>query len=171
MNLLIQNVLLALLWMALSGEFTIANFVLGFVLGSFLLWLGRSVIGRLRYFQKDEELPPPKHIFTKAVQVIKFVLFFIWEIIVANIDVMLTVLSPRLSFLRPAIIAIPLDVQTDAEITLLANMITLTPGTLSLDVSFDKTVLYVHCFYVDDLEEKKQEIKQSFERLIHEVVS
>ena len=52
--------------------------------------------------------------------------------------------------MKPGIVKIPLDLETDVEITLLASLITLTPGTLSLDVSKDKKVLYVHSMYVYD---------------------
>ena len=71
--------------------------------------------------------------------------------------------------MRPAIVAIPLDVRRDFEITLLANLITLTPGTLSLDVSSDKRVLYVHSMYVDDIDAFRREIKNGFERRVKEL--
>ena len=70
--------------------------------------------------------------------------------------------------MRPGIVAIPLDIERDIEITLLANMITLTPGTLSIDVSNDKRILYVHGMHVQDLEEFKREIKDGFEKLVQE---
>ena len=58
------------------------------------------------------------------------------------------------------VIAIPLEARTDAEIVLLANLITLTPGTLSLDISADRKVLYVHAMYIDggDLDQARQQI-------------
>jgi multicomponent Na+:H+ antiporter subunit E len=169
---LIQNLLLAFVWMLLTGAFTLANFILGIVLGFFLLWLGQRVIIERSLWTafKRIEFPTLWAVFSKTGQVIIFVIFFLKEIVIANIDVMLLVLSPRMSFLRPAIIELPLDVKTDEEITLLANMITLTPGTLSLDVSEDRSALYVHCVYVDDVDEKKREIKESFEQAIHEVL-
>jgi multicomponent Na+:H+ antiporter subunit E len=74
--------------------------------------------------------------------------------------------------MRPGVVAIPLDVQTDAEITLLANLITLTPGTLSLDVSTDRRVLYIHVMYIDndDVEAVRRKIKEGFERRVLEVL-
>jgi multicomponent Na+:H+ antiporter subunit E len=167
---LVQNILLAIAWAALTGDFSIANLILGMVLGAVLLWVGRQVTGRTRYFDPNERLPPVGIIIKKTGKVLGFIGFFLWEVVIANIDVMLSVLSPRLSFLRPAIIGVPLDVTKDSQITLLANMITLTPGTLSLDLSDDKKILYVHCVYVDDPEEKKQELKELFERRIQEVL-
>jgi multicomponent Na+:H+ antiporter subunit E len=72
--------------------------------------------------------------------------------------------------MRPAILAIPLDVKTDLEITTLANLITLTPGTLSLDVSSDRKVLYIHAVYVHDVPAFKKYIKDSLERRVREVL-
>jgi multicomponent Na+:H+ antiporter subunit E len=104
----------------------------------------------------------------RPIGFIKFVVIFLWEVVMANITIVQTVLSPKLD-VTPAIIALPLDIETEAEITLLANMITLTPGTLSLDVSDDRSVLYVHAVDVKDPEKVKQDIKQVFEKLVHEV--
>jgi multicomponent Na+:H+ antiporter subunit E len=67
-------------------------------------------------------------------------------------------------------VAVPLDARTDAEIVLLANLITLTPGTLSLDLSDDRTVLYVHAMYLTDPDELRREIKEGFERRVLEVL-
>jgi multicomponent Na+:H+ antiporter subunit E len=72
--------------------------------------------------------------------------------------------------MRPGVVAVPLDARTDAEITLLANLITLTPGTLSLDVSADRSFLYVHAMYVDDVNDVKRQIKDGFERRLLEVM-
>ncbi len=69
-----------------------------------------------------------------------------------------------------AIVAIPLDAKTDREITLLANLITLTPGTLSLDVSEDRRFLYVHAMFVEDVESFRDSIKNGFERRLLELM-
>jgi multicomponent Na+:H+ antiporter subunit E len=74
-------------------------------------------------------------------------------------------MTPNL-YVKPGIIKIPLDVETNVEISLLANLITLTPGTLSIDVSDDKKVLYVHTMYVEDKEKFIREIKDGFEKRI-----
>jgi multicomponent Na+:H+ antiporter subunit E len=71
--------------------------------------------------------------------------------------------------MRPAIVAVPLDLTSDFQITLLANLITLTPGTLSLDISDDKKILYVHGMYVDDVDEFRRSIKQGFEKRVQEL--
>jgi len=93
-------------------------------------------------------------------------LFFLKELVVANLKVSYEVLSPG-SNLHPAVITVPLDLSTDLEIMLLANMITLTPGTLSLDVSEDKKKLYVHTLYSEESREVfRKNIKQGFEKKI-----
>jgi multicomponent Na+:H+ antiporter subunit E len=154
--MLLLNILLALAWTALAGQFTPSHLAFGFGLGYLLLWLSRNRLGGQRYF-------------VKAPRVLKLVLFFLWELIVANVRVAAGVLGP-LKRLQPAIVAVPLDLKTDAEITLLANLIALTPGTMSLDISADRRVLYVHVMDSDnDLEKFRRDVKDGFERRIREV--
>lgn len=153
--MLLLNVLLALAWVALTGQYTAINLLAGLVLGYVLLIPAQYRQEGTTYFRK-------------APLVIKFVFYFIWELIVANVRVLISVLGP-LRNLRPAIVAVPLDIKSDAEITMLANMITLTPGTLSLDVSADRSVLFVHAISVDDVEQFKRETKEGFERAVQEV--
>jgi len=151
------NILLALSWMALTGQFSPVNFLEGFVLGYLMLWLVQRTLGRSTYF-------------SKVRQVLGFVAFFAVELLLANLRVAYSVLVPHKS-LRPGVVAVPLDVETDMEITLLVNLITLTPGTLSLDVSADRKVLYVHTLYVDDVDEFRCKIKQGFERRVRELLA
>jgi multicomponent Na+:H+ antiporter subunit E len=68
--------------------------------------------------------------------------------------------------MKPGIIAVPLDAETDFEITLLANLITMTPGTLSLDLSDDRKTLYVHAMYITDPEKIRHSIKHDLERRV-----
>jgi len=154
--LFLLNVLLALAWLALTGDFSPVNFVIGFVLGYVALWMTQHVRGQTSYFRKVRT-------------VISFTVFFLWEVIKANLRVAYDVLTPR-QRTTPGIIAIPLDAKTDAEITFLANLITLTPGTLSLDVSEDRTVLYVHAMYVEDVEQFRREVKHGLERRLLDVL-
>lgn len=151
------NILLALAWIALTGQFTPTNFAIGYALGYALLWLGQRAAGRSTYFEKVR-------------QVIGFTFFFLRELILANLRVAYDVITPH-HHMRPGVVAIPLDIRTEAEITLLANLITLTPGTLSLDVSADRSTLYVHAMHIDDVEQFRLDIKQGFERRVQEVLS
>ena len=155
MSHLLLNVLLALAWAALSGQLTPENLLAGFVLGYLLLWLARRALGSTGYV-------------AQVPKVILFIGYFLVELFKANVRVAWEVLTPNLN-MRPAIVAIPLDLRRDFAITLLAQLITLTPGTLSLDVSSDKRVLYVHSMYVSDVEAFRREIKDGFERRVKEL--
>ena len=88
--------------------------------------------------------------------------------LLANLRVAYEVLTPGYQ-MRAAIIAIPLDAESDMEITVLANLITLTPGTLSLDVSADRKTLYIHAMHVHDVEKFRNDIKVRLERSVMEV--
>jgi multicomponent Na+:H+ antiporter subunit E len=94
-------------------------------------------------------------------------LLFIYELVLSAWRVAVMVLSPRMD-LKPGIIAYPLKVDRDFEITILANLITLTPGTLSVDVSDDRRILYVHAIDASDPEATKRDIAEGFERKIME---
>ena len=76
------------------------------------------------------------------------------------------------SYVCPGVVAIPLDARTDAEIALLANLITLTPGSVSLDLSEDRRVLYVHAMYIDggDVEAYRRSVKEGLERRVLELL-
>ena len=155
--MLLLNLLLAIVWVALTGEYEAGNFAVGFVLGYLILRLTQHSRAASRY--------------VKRLQLgFLFFLFFLKEMIVSSIRVAITVLSPKMK-MRPAVVAIPLDVTSDAAITLLGNLITLTPGTLTLDVSTDRSTMYVHTMDVGDIEAFRFSIKDGFERRILEVFS
>ena len=152
-----SNILLTFVWVALTGDFSVENYLFGFFLNFHILWLITVGRGRSRYF-----FIVPK--------VIILLLFFLYELIKANLQVAYEVITPRLN-MTPGIIMVPLDVKSDIGITILANMISLTPGTLSLDVSNDKKVLFVHAMYIKDRDKFIRSIKDGFERRILEVFS
>jgi multicomponent Na+:H+ antiporter subunit E len=156
MRVLSFNLLLALLWAALAGSVDTAHLAVGFVVGYAGLWLARPVLGETRYFRK-------------VVDVLSFLGFFVWELVLSNLRVAWDVLTPR-SSRRPGVIAVPLEDASDAEVTVLANLVTLTPGSLSLDVAPDRSCLYVHAMFVDDPESLRSEIKEGFERRVLEVL-
>jgi multicomponent Na+:H+ antiporter subunit E len=106
----------------------------------------------------------------KIYHIIGFLLFYIVEVIIANMRIAWDIITPR-HRMKPGVLAIPLDVETDNEILALNNLITMTPGTLSLDVSTDKRVIYVHAMYIDDAEKIRKEIKSGLEKRIMEVMS
>ncbi len=108
--------------------------------------------------------------FFKFPKLISYILFIIKELFVCNFRVAYDVLTP-VHHMNPAIIAIPLDAETDREIVTLATLITFTPGTLSLEVSKDRKFLYVHEMYIPngDVEAVKRKIKDSYERRLLEL--
>lgn len=156
MTMFITNILLALAWIAVTGQFHPDNFMAGFAFSYLILWLVHRTIH-------------PSNYFSKVPQVVAFVFFFGKELIKANLRVAYDVVTPH-HHMHPGVVGIPLDVKTDAEITLLANLITLTPGTLSLDISADRRILYVHAMYLDNLDEFRRVTKQGFERRIRELL-
>lgn len=150
------NLLLALAWAALAGQFDLPNLVFGFGLGFVMIYLARRRTGR-------DDYP------IRVVRIIRFIGYVLWEIVVANVNVARQVLFTPQDRLRPGIVGVPLDLTSDVQITLLANLITLTPGTLSLDVSADRKTLFVHAIDVTSPEEFRRSIKQGFERAVREV--
>lgn len=100
---------------------------------------------------------------------LSLLLLFLRELIASALKVAWLVLQPRMR-ISPAIIAHPLTLTTDAQITLLANMITLTPGTLSVDVSADRKTLYVHVIDLASKDALIADISAGFERKVLEVM-
>ncbi|MCO6487077.1 MAG: Na+/H+ antiporter subunit E [Phaeodactylibacter sp.] len=147
---LLMNLLLTFVWAALTGNFDYENFLFGFLLSFGIMWLISRSSGDTRYF-------------TLVLKVLAFIGFFIKELVKANLEVAYDVITPRFH-MTPGIVRIPLEANTKLEITFLANLISLTPGTLSLDVSDDQKVLYVHSMYIADKEEFIRSIKDGFEK-------
>lgn len=139
-------------WAALTGVFSYENMFFGYVLGYGVLWVLTVEEEQLKYFKKVRH-------------VIGFGAYFIWELIKANFLVAYEVITPKPE-MTPGIIAIPLDVKTDAEITILTSVIALTPGSFCLDVSSDKKTLYVHGMYTSNKQKFISDIKNGFEKRI-----
>lgn len=106
----------------------------------------------------------------RLLKLLDLLAFLLWQMLLANWQVALDVLTPR-HRLRPAVLAIQLDARSDTAITMLANIITLTPGSLSLDVSPDRRILYVHVMYVREIEAEREQIKTRFERRVLAVLN
>jgi multicomponent Na+:H+ antiporter subunit E len=97
---------------------------------------------------------------------LRLIILFFHELALSVRDVTIAVMRPRRP-IRSAIVAIPLDVRSDEGITMLANMITLTPGTTSLHISEDRSTLYVHVMNASD--ESVRQIKNGFENSVKEL--
>jgi multicomponent Na+:H+ antiporter subunit E len=139
------------------------NLAIGFVVGYLMLALAWRL--GLHYQDGDRNTTYFKRVF----QVMSFLVFFTKEMIAANIRMAYYAVSP-LSRLHPGIVAVPIEGMSDLEVTVMANLITLTPGTLSLDVSEDRTQLIVHCMDASDPEKIKREIAGGFERRVKELM-
>ncbi|MCB2169800.1 MAG: Na+/H+ antiporter subunit E [Deltaproteobacteria bacterium] len=156
MNLFLINVLLAVGFMIALESFTLQTLVAGLVVGYGALWLTRPLYGDKRYFQRIPTL-------------IGLVVFFIKALFVSNLRVLWDVVTPS-HISRPGIIRLPLDARTDMEIMAVANLISLTPGTLSIDLSDDRHYLYVHVMFLDDVDAVRRELKDGLERRVLEVL-
>ena len=154
MNLLLINGILAVGWAALWGSFTLSSLATGFAVGYFALWIARPLFGETTYFER-------------VWRVLRLAAFFVYELAVSSLRVVWDVITPR-HLSSPGIIAVPLDVESDEEILLVSNLVSLTPGSLSLDVSDDRKTLYVHAMFVDDPVQARGEIKRGIERRVKE---
>lgn len=147
------NILLALIWVAVSGDFSGSNLLVGFVLGYVILGISLREVPRFAAYMR------------RVPNIIRFVGFFLRELVTANLRVAWDIVTPT-HHMRPAVIAVPLEAKTEGEIALVANLISLTPGTLSLDVSSDRRVLYIHVMYLDDLEQVRAQIRDFEARVL-----
>lgn len=154
MRLSLFNLVLALIWVIVSGSFTLINLLFGFALGAAALYLIREQVGTVGYIGRTR-------------RIFALFLLFLVELVKSAWRVAVLVLKPRMD-LKPGIFAYPLKVESDFEITLLANLITLTPGTLSVDVSEDRSTLYVHAIDCSDPEAARADIATGFEAKILE---
>jgi multicomponent Na+:H+ antiporter subunit E len=150
MLLFLINIILAILWMALTTKFSGSSLLVGFIIGFLILAFCSRVFVKQAYAKK-------------FWYILVFMVFILYELIESSLKVAMHVLKPTLS-VRPGVIALPLDCETDLEITLLANLISLTPGTLTLDVSSDKKTLFVHTMYANDIEHERKMMKLKLEK-------
>jgi len=156
--MLLGNILLALAWTALQGDFSLVNLLMGHVLGYLILLC----------LVKGGALPPSPYV-GKVYRAIGLGGFFLWELVRANVRLAFDVATPSFQ-MKPGIVAVPLDATKDAEILLLAMLINLTPGSVALDVADDRTVMYVHVMYMESPDAARAEIKNGFERRIMELL-
>lgn len=150
----VLTLLLALGWAAATGSFTLPNLLFGALVGGGCLYLVRGQIGGRRFWRR-------------LVRIAALALLFARELMLSAVRVAALVIRPRLD-LRPALVAFPLTVTSDVEITLLANLITLTPGTLSVDVSPDRRHLLIHAIDVRDREGLIRSIREGLEAKVME---
>jgi multicomponent Na+:H+ antiporter subunit E len=156
MSLFALNILLAVVWQSLTATFTLGSLVSGFALGYGVLWMVQPLFAERSPY------------FLRVWRIARLIGFFLYELVVSSIRVAWDVLTPEHQS-RPAIIEMPLDVRSDIEILLVTNLISLTPGTLSLDVTPDRKTLIVHAMFADDPEALVRDLKNGMERMVKEV--
>ena len=156
MSQLLWNIILALLWVSLQGQFRPSQLILGFAVGYLVLLVCRPVL--------------PESSYTRKVwQVFSLLGHLLRDILLTNLQLAWRILKPNMD-IHPAVIAVPLRARSDVEIVMLANLITLTPGTLSIDISPDHSTLFVHVLDLRNAEGFRGEIRQGLERRILEVL-
>jgi len=106
--------------------------------------------------------------FHKPLVTLLYVIMVIGDIIVANFEVAALVIGPNKK-LNPAFIAVPIEIEHELPITILASTVSLTPGTVSAEISEDKQWLYVHVLHMTDKDELIALIKQRYERPLREI--
>ncbi|MBX3467621.1 MAG: Na+/H+ antiporter subunit E [Planctomycetes bacterium] len=151
-------VLLVAVWLGLSGV-SLPDLVIGVALSLLVLWWA------------PEPAAPPRPLGERLTRGLRAVApslrlmgVFVVELCLSSLRVTRDVLAPRLR-VRPAVLAVPIEARTDAEITVLAGLLSLTPGVLCIDVAADRGRLFVHAMYVNprDLDATRQELRESFE--------
>ncbi|MFC4411357.1 Na+/H+ antiporter subunit E [Chungangia koreensis] len=152
---ILLNFFVAVVWTFITGTFTAHKFIIGWLIGAILLFLMRRFLSERFYF-------------ARIWSMVKLIILFLKELILSNIAVMKLVLEPTLP-VSPAIFAYPTELRSDWEITLLSVLITLTPGTLVIDVSEDQKTLFIHAIHADEIDEAISSIKNTFEKAIMEV--
>jgi multicomponent K+:H+ antiporter subunit E len=150
------TLILAVVWVLLQNDVTAGMVVFGIILGIIIPWM------------TSVWWPDTPQGFRMGRMVI-YSIMVIWDIIVANVQVAWIVLTVPNAKLRPAWIVIPLQLKQPEAITVLAGTITLTPGTVSADLSDEGHSLLVHVLHTDDPDAVRDEIKSRYERRLLEI--
>lgn len=148
---------LSIIWLLLNNSIDAGHIVLGSLLGIFIPWFTSA------FWQEQVVVRRPWLL-------IKFVLVVVYEILVANIIVARLILTKQ-SKLQPGFLHVPLDLTSPLAISLLANTISLTPGTVTCDLSDDQKSLLIHALHIEDAEATVAEIKNQFEKPLKEIFS
>jgi multicomponent K+:H+ antiporter subunit E len=150
-----HSLLLLIVWLLLNNTVAPGHLVLGAFLA--------IAIPLLTSGMQD-----PQPSFRKPLSSIRYVFMVIGDIIVANFEVALLVIGPSRK-LNPAFVAVPIEIKHELPITILASTVSLTPGTVSAEISEDKQWLYVHVLNLTNKDELITSIKQRYERPLMEI--
>ncbi|MAM88567.1 MAG: Na+/H+ antiporter subunit E [unclassified Hahellaceae] len=149
------SLLLWTVWLLLNNTVAFGHVLLGLILA-----IG---IPRLTYHFWD-----PQADVKKPLLMVKFIVILVFDIIIANLEVARRILGPSKA-LRPAFFEYPLAIKGDFPITILASTISLTPGTVSAQLSGDRSRLLVHGLHVDDVPAAIEQIRQRYEAPLQEI--
>ena len=156
MTLLPLNLLIALAWGVASGDFTASNLLLGFVAGFIALYAFDVMRGDHSYHRR-------------TIAAVGLTLYFIYDLISSSVQVALAVLFPG-STIKPLFVEVELDAKTDVAIMMIANLTSLTPGTLSVDVAPDGRRLLIHAMFASDPQSVIDGVKRGLEPRVLRVV-
>lgn len=146
---------LIVVWALLWNSWAPGVLLLGLVLALLITWWTQAFW-------------PDRPRFYKPLTLLRFIPLVLWDIVIANLTVARLILGSTRK-LRPTFLTIPLELQDPYAIVSLASVITLTPGTVSAELSKDRRTLYVHALDVDDAEEEVRKIKQRYEAPLKEI--
>jgi multicomponent Na+:H+ antiporter subunit E len=155
-SMFLNNLVLAIIWVLATGTLTEENFIFGFLISFGILYIINTNSQDRKYF-------------TILPKLLSFFMFMSWEIVKANLVTVKESLYAK-SKLKPAVVKVPLTVESDLEITILAIMVSVTPGTLVMDISDDKKVMYVHVMHVSNKQDFIDEVKNKFEKRLLEIL-
>jgi multicomponent K+:H+ antiporter subunit E len=146
---------LFLTWLLLNNTVDPAHLVLAAVLAVVVPWF-------------TEALRPERPRVRRPLAIVRLGLVVLWDIVLSNIDVARRILGPE-SAIKPRFVWVPLSLSDPHAILSLAGIITMTPGTLSADLSADRRYLLVHAFNVDDEAALIAQIKARYEAPLKEI--
>lgn len=151
----VLSVFMLLLWLLLANSTSAGQWVLGAILAWVIPWLAQG------FWPESLQLRKP-------LVLVKFVLVVLWDIVIANLILAVRILGP-MNRLQPAFMRVPLDIEHEFTITLFASTISLTPGTVSADLSMDGRYLLVHSLHVTDTDAAIADMKRRYETPLKEV--
>lgn len=144
-----------LLWLLMVNDISPGHMVLGAILAWLIPYLTQGFW-------------PESTVLNKPWVALRFVCVVLWDIIIANGVLAVRILGPEKK-LQPAFMIFPLDIEQDLAITILASTISLTPGTVSADLSTDRRTLLIHVLHVDDIDSSIADMKQRYEAPLKEI--
>ena len=151
----ILSIILVLTWLMLNNTISAGHIVLGSIFATLIPWL-------------TQRFWPEQVCLGKWSTILKFSLLVGYDIIVSNIFVAKLILGKN-SDLKPDFLEIPLEIRHPLGLSILASTISLTPGTVSVDLNDDRSILIVHALHVDDVKAEIETIKNRYEKPLMEI--